>query len=173
LDLTTFTRGDTVDLPVEKKFHVLCEITRASHFEWLRAVRALAPELDLSELVRRYWQEVGRDTAVAYLRHIDPQKPLPEQIARSFAFSSQCMGENCTVKPGRDDSEYFAEHTGCPWFDWHKKEGLLEMDRMRCDAWLGAIVEDANKSLNSKLKAETLKSLPDGDDTCLRRFWVE
>ena len=162
-----------MDMPADKKFKVLCEITRASHFEWLRAVSKLAPELDLDKLVRQYWHEVGLDTAKAYLPHLDKDKPLPEQVARSFAFSSTCMGEDCQVKPGKDDKEFFAEHHGCPWFDWHKREDKLEQDRMGCDAWLGAVVEGVNESLGTSLKCETLKSLPDGDEVCLRRFWVE
>jgi hypothetical protein len=162
-----------MEIPVEKKFHVLSEIVRASHFEWLRAVKALAPQLDEAELVREYWQEVGRDTAQAYLPHIDREKPLPEQVARSFSFSSQCMGEDCGVKPGKDENEYFAEHTACPWFERHKKEGKPELDLPGCDAWLQAVVAGINEELGSNLRVETLKSLPDGDDVCLRRFWVE
>ena len=162
-----------MEIPVEKKFHVLSEIVRGSHFEWLRAVRALAPELDELRLVREYWREVGRDTARAYLPHIDREKPLPEQVARNFSFSSQCMGEDCSVRPGRDENEYFAQHEGCPWFDWHKKEGKLELDLPGCDAWLEAVVDGVNEALGTSLKFETLKSLPGGDDICLRRFWVK
>jgi len=162
-----------LEIPIEKKFHVLSEIVRASHFEWLRAVKALAPQLDETRLVREYWQEVGRDTASAYVPHIDRKKPLPEQVARSFSFSSQCMGEDCGVKPGKDENEYFAEHTACPWFERHREEGKLELDLPGCEAWLEAVVNGINEELGSNLKFETLKSLPDGDEVCLRRFWVD
>lgn len=162
-----------MSMPAEKKFNVLCEIVRASHFEWLRAVKAVAPDLDETRLVKEYWTEVGRDTAKAYLPHIDAAKPLPEQVARSFSFSSQCMGEDCETRPGKDESEYFAEHKGCPWLEWHEKEGRRDQDLPGCNAWLGAVVDGINESLGTKLRFETLKSLPGGDDVCLRRFWVE
>ena len=46
-----------------KKLEVLARIMRASHFQWRRAALASCPGLDPLELVNRYWEEVGKDTA--------------------------------------------------------------------------------------------------------------
>ena len=40
-------------------------------------------------------------------------------------------------------------------------------------SYIQTIVDDINKELGTNIKIETQKSLPDGDDCCLRRIWVE
>ena len=35
-----------MDIPIEKRFKVLCEIVRAQHFAWREAALAMAPGLD-------------------------------------------------------------------------------------------------------------------------------
>lgn len=161
------------DMPVDKKFKILCQIMRASHFEWRRAALAAAPNMAPVDLVMKFWEEVGHDTADAYLKQIDPSKPLPKQLASCTEFSSVSMGEDAKVVEGKDDSEAFLRHDGCPWYDWHKKLDLLSEDQPGCDRWFQVIVEDVNKKLGTNVKFETLKSLPAGDECCLRRFWVE
>jgi hypothetical protein len=83
------------------------------------------------------------------------------------------MGEHCSIRAGKDDNEYFAEHRACPWYTWHLKEGCAHQDRMGCDSWLKAVVEGINEALGTGLKFETIHSMPDGDEMCLRRFYVE
>jgi hypothetical protein len=39
-----------MDVPIETRFKVLCEITRAQHFAWREAALALAPHLDPRQL---------------------------------------------------------------------------------------------------------------------------
>ncbi len=48
-----------MDVPVEKRFDVLCEITRAQHFAWRKATLALAPDLDPQELTLKMWRITG------------------------------------------------------------------------------------------------------------------
>ncbi len=163
----------STEIPVEKKFRVLCEINRAAHFQWLRTVVGMFPEVDKLELVKRYWREVGVETGKAYLKHIDPNRPLPAQFARSFAFSSRCMGEDCVVVPGESEKECYARHDACPWFEWHRREGVEELDLPGCEEWLAAAVEEVNDALGTRLRVETLKSIPAGDGVCLRRFRVD
>ena len=74
---------------------------------------------------------------------------------------------------GDDGSEAFVRHEACPWFDWHKRLGLLEEDRAGCDCWFATTVDEINRKLGTALKVETLSTLPDGDAACVRRFWVE
>lgn len=162
------------DLPVEKRFRILCEITRAQHFAWREAVHKLAPGVDTTEVVKEMWRVSGDGTGAAYAKHLDPARSLPEQVAESIAFSSVCMGEDAVVEPGAaGKAEAFVRHRGCPWHSWHEKKGLLAEDRPGCDAWFQGTVDTLNRTLGSKLKVETLKALPDGDDCCLRRFSVE
>jgi hypothetical protein len=165
--------GHESEIPLEKRFRMLAQIQRASHFEWLRAVRALCPDVDEKELVLRFWTEVGHDTARNYVDHMDPAKPMPRQMAESFVFSSQCMGEDAVVVEGGDDRECFARHDDCPWLEWHRREGKTDLDQAGCDRWLEVLVGDVNEALGTDVKWETVKAMPAGDEVCLRRFWVE
>jgi len=160
------------EIPVEKKFAVLCEITRAQHFAWHEAVRQLCPGVDLAQVVNRMWEVTGHETARAYLKRLDPKKPLAPQVAESIAWSSQCMGEDAHAEVTAGKDEALLRHGDCPWVHWHKRLGLLKEDRPGCDVWFQTIVRDINEALKTKLKVETLEALPDGGSCCLRRFSV-
>lgn len=161
------------DPPVEKRFRILCEITRAQHFAWREAVARMASQVDATAVVKEMWRVTGQGTAAAYLKHLDQARPLPQQVAESIAFSSVCMGEDATVEIGQGGAEAFVRHRACPWLSWHEKKGLLGEDRPGCDAWFQGTVATLNRELGCQLKVVTLKALPDGDDCCLRRFTVE
>ncbi len=161
------------DLPVEKRFAVLCEIARAQHFAWHEAVRQMCPGADLAKIVDRMWELSGHDTAKAYLKRLDKTKPLAAQVASSIVWSSQCMGEAATLETGPGKDEAFVRHADCPWFHWHKRLGLLPEDRPGCDIWFQTIVRDVNEKLGTRLQVATLEALPDGGSCCLRRFFVE
>jgi hypothetical protein len=162
----------TMDVPVEERFRVLCEITRAQHFAWREAALALAPQLDPVALTKKMWEITGRQTAKAYLKRLDPEQPLAPQVARSLAWSSACMGEDATVEPGEGD-EAFVRHHDCPWCRWHERLGLLAEDRPGCDTWFRTVVDAIGEALETSLRVETISALPDGGDCCLRRIWVE
>ena len=83
------------------------------------------------------------------------------------------MGEDAEFVEGKDEKEAFAQHVGCPWFEWHQRLGKLDQDQAGCDKWLETFVDDINEELGTNLKWETVKSIPSGDEVCLRRFWVE
>ena len=161
-----------MDVPIETRFKVLCEIVRAQHFAWREAALALAPDLDPKELGNKMWEITGVQTAKAYLKRLDPGKPLAKQVAQSIAWSSLCMGEDATVENGEGD-EAFLRHADCPWYHWHKRLGVLEEDQPGCDTWFFTTVAEINKTLGTNVKIETQRSLPEGGDCCLRRVWVE
>jgi hypothetical protein len=83
------------------------------------------------------------------------------------------MGEDAKFIRGENDNEAFVQHEGCPWFTWHERLDLLDEDQPGCDKWFETTIEDINKALGTEVKFETMKSLPDGSDMCLRRIWVE
>jgi hypothetical protein len=161
------------DIPVEKKFAILCEITRAQHFAWHEAVKQMCPDADVAAVTDKMWEITGHETAKAYIKRLNKEKPLAPQMASSIVWSSQCMGEAATVEITEGKDEAFVRHADCPWFHWHKRLDLLAEDRPGCDLWFQTAVEDVNKALGTKLKVETTEALPDGDPCCLRRFWVE
>lgn len=161
------------DIPVEKKFNILCEITRAQHFAWHEAVAQLCPEKDTAKVTDKMWEVTGHQTAKAYLKRLDPSKPLAPQVASSIVWSSQCMGEDAALEITEGADEAFVRHSDCPWFHWHKRLDLLSEDRPGCDLWFSTAVSDINQALGTKLRMETQQALPDGDACCLRRFWVE
>ena len=161
-----------MDIPIEKRFKVLCEIVRAQHFAWREAVLLRAPDLDPVELTNKMWEITGIQTAETYLKHIDRDKPLAVQVAQSIVWSSICMGEDATVEQGEGD-EAFVRHGDCPWFHWHKKLDIMAEDQPGCDTWFNHVVAGINKSLGSNIKVETQCSLPGGDDCCRRRIWAD
>ncbi|MDQ7780723.1 MAG: FAD-dependent oxidoreductase, partial [Planctomycetota bacterium] len=162
-----------IEIPLEKRFGILAQITRATHFAWREAATNLAPNVKPYDFVKLFWEITARDTAKGYLRQLDPAKPLPRQIAQSLVWSSVAMGEDAKLVLGKDDNEAFVIHDGCPWFEWHERLKLLEEDQPGCDAWFIKTVEHINQKFGTNVKIETLKSLPNGDDTCTRRIWVE
>lgn len=161
-----------MDIPIEKRFKVLCEIVRAQHFAWREAALALAPRLDAVKLANKMWEITGVQTGQAYAKRLDPTKPLAHQVAQSIAWSSVCMGEDATVENGQGD-EAFVRHADCPWFHWHERLGLLKEDQPGCDSWFFTAVAEINKALGTHIKIETKCSLPAGGNCCLRRIWVE
>ncbi|MBI4704250.1 MAG: hypothetical protein HY744_24330 [Deltaproteobacteria bacterium] len=161
------------EIPIERKFAVLCEIVRAQHFAWHEAVAALCPGVSAAKVTDKMWELTGHETARAYLKRLDRTKPLAAQLAASIVWSSQCMGEAASVALAEGKDEAFVRHADCPWYHWHKRLGLLAEDRPGCDIWFRTAAEDVNQALGTALRIETLKALPDGDDCCLRRIWVE
>ena len=161
-----------MEVPIETRFKVLCEIVRAQHFAWREAVLTLAPDLDPVALGRKMWEITAAQTARAYLKRLDPEKPLALQVANAMAWSSICMGEEAVVEAGQGD-EAFLRHVTCPWYDWHKRLGILKEDQPGCDTWFSSTVHEINKELGTTIKIETQCSLPSGADCCLRRIWVE
>ncbi len=161
-----------MDVPIEKKFEVLCEIVRAQHFAWREAALTLAPDVDPAALVGKMWELTGVQTARAYLRRLDPNRPLAIQVARCIAWSSVCMGEEVVVEPGEGD-EAFIKHVNCPWFLWHQRMDLVGEDQPGCDAWFSSTVAEINKALGTNIKVETQDALPAGGTCCRRRIWVD
>ena len=88
------------DVPIEKRFRILVEISRASHFAWREAALKVCPDVDPAELVNTMWEITGVQTAEAYVKHLDPSGDLVRQIAESIVWSSQCMGEDALLEQG-------------------------------------------------------------------------
>lgn len=161
------------DLPLEKKFGILVEICRSSHFAWREAVLRTCPGADIQSIVNEMWDVTGVQTAESYLKHMDRSQPLAEQVAASIVWSSRCMGEDADLEDGDRPGEYLVRHDVCPWFRWHDKLNLLPEDRPGCDRWFEAAIRTINEYLGSKLRFETVSALPEGGDCCLRRIWEE
>jgi len=155
------------------KFAVLCKIARAQHFAWRAAVVENCGEVEVASVVTRMWEITGCQTGAAYAPRLDLDQPLAPQVARSVVWSSQCMGEDAHLEVSEDGREAFVRHEACPWFDWHKRLGLLEEDRAGCDCWFSTTVDAINQARGTALRVETLSTLPDGDAACVRRFWIE
>jgi hypothetical protein len=160
-------------MDIEKKYAVLATIMRASHFQWRRAALALNPDIDSIDLVNRYWDEVGKDTAQYYVRQMDPVGDVAEQFTALFVSSSVVMGEDAEVIDKSAEGRAQMRHNSCPWYDWHQREGLLAEDLVGCNHFLQVVVDDVNAALGISLRFETVESLPDGGRCCLRQFWEE
>ena len=161
------------EIPIEKKFAILSEITRAQHFAWHEAVKEMCPEADVAAVTDKMWEITGHQTAAAYIKRLDKDKPLASHAAASIVWSSQCMGEAAELEVTEGKDEAFVRHADCPWVHWHRRLDLLHEDQPGCDLWFQTTVADINSALGTNLKVETLEALPAGQSCCLRRFWVE
>ncbi len=153
----------------EQKFNALCQITRASHFEWREAFIKMFPNVNPKKVVLKYWEIVGHDTAKAYLKKVDRNKPIAPQIAKMIVDSSLAMGESASMTV-ESNGDVRLVHSSCPWYDWHKKYNAVEEDQPGCDCWMKTIVHDFNRELGSNIIVETVSSLPNGNDNCTRVF---
>ena len=154
---------------LEQRFKALCQINRASFFEWRETLVKMFPEKSPLEAVLQYWEIVGHDTAKAYIRKVDGEKPVASQIAEMIVDSSLSMGESARVVQDADDHVRVI-HDICPWNDWYKKYDALEEDQPGCDCWFKTIVADFNQTLGTDIEVETVCSLPNGDERCERVF---
>ena len=156
----------------DRRFDVLCQITRAQHFAWREAVAERIPAADVPAVVDRMWEVTGEQTGATYAKRIDLSSPVAPQLAKSIVWSSDCMGEDAVAEPGVD-GEAFVRHSDCPWFHWHKRMDLVGDDRPGCDAWIQSTISRVNRDLGCNVKFETLESLPEGGSCCLRRLWED
>ncbi len=160
------------DIPIEKKFQVLCEIVRAQHFAWHSAVSEMCPHVDPADVTARMWQITGKATGQSYAKRIDPARPLAAQVAGHVVSSSRCMGEDAVLTVSPDKDEAFVRHVACPWLRWYRALDLADEDLAGCECWFRETVGEINETLGTDLCVETLEAMPNGDDSCLRRFWV-
>jgi hypothetical protein len=163
----------SLNIPVEKKFAILVEINRASHFAWREAVLKCCPDVDPQQVVNEMWHITGVETAEAYLKRLDPSRNLAEQLAECIVWSSQCMGEQAHAETGERPGEHYVQHDQCPWHRWHDKKGLLAEDRPGCDRWFEAMIKTVNDRLGSRLRFKTVSALPESGDCCLRVIWEQ
>lgn len=159
-------------IPIERKFAVLSDITRAQHFAWREAVAELCPDVDVRDVVLKMWDITGVATARSYEKRIDRTLPLAPQVAEHIAWSSRCMGEDATALV-LADGVGMVQHSACPWHRWHQRCGLEDEDQPGCDRWFSSTLNALNEALAVRLRFETLESLPNGDDQCSRRIWLE
>ncbi|TET37530.1 MAG: hypothetical protein E3J72_05700 [Planctomycetota bacterium] len=163
-------------MPVEKRFAILCQIARAQHFAWYQAVKDMCPDVNAGDVANHMWELSGHETAKAYIKQLrkagelEPKAVL-QKLAESFAWSSQIMGEEANVKID-DDGTSYCIHDECPWYDWHKRLGILEEDQPGCDIWFKTVVADVNAALGTDVKIETTESLPAGGNTCTRKIYL-
>ena len=98
----------SADIPIDKKFRILSEICRASHFAWREAVVRRCPGVDPSEVVNEMWDVTGIQTGKAYVKRLDKAGDLAHQIAASVVWSSQSMGEDAIlIQAGRPNCWIF------------------------------------------------------------------
>jgi hypothetical protein len=171
-------REAAVKVPsADKRFEIGVRITRATYFAFREAVKQMCPNVDLTKVVIKFWEITARETVPGYLRFIDPAKPLPEQIARCFVWSSLTMGESARLIVA-NDREAYCWHDACPWYEWASRldktePGVLAEDEPGCSTWFGECVTLINQNLGAKVRIKTEKSLPAGDGCCVRKIWIE
>ncbi len=80
------------DLPIEKRFSVLCDISRTQHFAWREAVCTTRSDIGAREVIQQMWEVTGRQSAQAHAKRIDPAAPLAPRVAAGIVWGgASCL----------------------------------------------------------------------------------
>ncbi|MFZ5634035.1 MAG: L-2-amino-thiazoline-4-carboxylic acid hydrolase [Bacillota bacterium] len=149
---------------LERDWKTMILIAHDFFHNWRQTLYERYGEEVMEELTLRFWELVGKNTALQYTRgKIDPQDV--ERVARGAARSSEIMGE--TVRVQRDGEAWLLIHDACPWIDSYRRAGFAGRCRPGCDRWFEATVQ----GLSPDLGVETRACLASGDKQCIRRFY--
>ncbi len=151
---------------LERNLKAMVQICHGFYFAWRQAATEIAGTDKAEQLVKRFYEIVGEDTASLYQgAGVNPEDPLA--VAKALERSSLIMGEIARAEPGSSPNEARLVHTACPWKDSHGRRGLLHECNTGCDQWFMTAIE----RLSPNLHVETISSLARGDATCTRRVW--
>ncbi len=139
------------------------------------AIEMAAEGTDETAVALKAWEFKGKDVAKSYFPRVRLDKPnFVENIAKLFVNSWRNQGAVVKVEPGADENEVFIIWERCPWPTTAKQHGApMAEDVAGCDLALQTTIADVGLFANRKLKIETLKAIPRGEGTCVRRLWLE
>lgn len=139
------------------------------------AIEMAAEGTDETAVALKAWEFKGKDVAKSYFPRVRLDKPnFVENIAKLFVNSWRNQGAVVKVEPGADENEVFIIWERCPWPTTAKNYGApMAEDVAGCDLALQTTIADVGLFANRKLKIETLKAIPRGEGTCVRRLWLE
>ncbi len=151
------------------------EIGKA-YFRWRKAAVQMAGDgADPREIALRAAEVTGGEIGRALLPRLNWLKgeqgwlgALGKQIA------SHWINQGALVKvgPGETENELLVTWTRCPWPTYHKDYGApMEEDVQCCDRILESLMQDVNLFFNVDYKIETLKAIPRGQGSCVRRIY--
>lgn len=152
---------------LERNLRAMIQICHGFYFAWRQAATEIAGTDKTEQLVRRFYEIVGEDTARLYEEA--GLGSTPYLVAKALERSSLIMGETARAERGENEREARLVHTVCPWKESHDKRGLLHECNTGCDQWFLTTMQ----GLSPNLRVETLSSLARGDSTCTRRIWKE
>lgn len=151
----------------EKRWKELLYICHNFYFTWRNTVVEQLGQKETIDIVLKFWEKIGKDTANAYLKRgrVDVDKPVT--IAKAIKRSCEIMGEVVELVK-RNENDVVVRHIYCPWWPSHKRLKLERECQLICDKWFQCVV----KTLNSQMKIVTLKSIPRGNSCCERCIWL-
>lgn len=152
------------DQNIERDWKTMIKISHDFFHCWRKAVLEKYGEKEAEQLVLRFWELVGDNTAKSYLKaKIDTNDP--KKVALAAARSSQIMGENVHVE--EKGEAYLLVHDDCPWIGSYRAAGAPGKCQPGCDRWFEATVS----ALSPNLGLENQSSLANGAEKCVRRFF--
>lgn len=151
------------------------EIRRA-FYTWRAAAIELAGEgADKTAIALKAWETRGNDAAKSYYPRINLAKgSLAEQVGQLLVGSWRTQGAVVKMRKSENPNEVFVVWERCPWPTAAKNYGApMSEDVAGCDLMLQTAVADIASFINRKVHIETLKAIPRGEGTCVRRIWIE
>ncbi len=147
-----------------------------TYYRWRRAALDLAgPDADPMEVGLKtagiMGEEIGKGL-LPRLNWLKGEEAWLGNLARAIAANWANQGAIVTVEKGESGTEIFIKWTRCPWPTFAKEYGVaMEEDVQCCDRVLETLLEDVNLFFNVNYKIETLKAIPRGQGTCVRRLY--
>jgi hypothetical protein len=151
------------------------EIRRA-FYAWRAAAIEMAGEgADETAIALKAWETRGKDVAKTYFPRINLEKgSVVEQIAKLYVNSWRNQGAVVKLQKSENPDEVFIVWERCPWPTAAKNYGApMTEDVAGCDLLLQTALADVSLFINRNLKIETLKAIPRGEGSCVRRLWLE
>lgn len=159
-----------------RAFHGTQDDGRRFFYLWRQtALQLLGDKADPMDVALKAWENIGLDTAKSYFPRIDLSRPnWLQAIAGSFVGTWMMRGAQIHMEKGASDNEVLLVWERCPFPTTAKQYGAsMAEDLAGCDKGLQTTVEQLALFTNRKLRIETLKAIPKGQGTCVRRLWVE
>lgn len=148
----------------ERYWRQMVRIAHDFFHTWRQVVAARLGEETARELELAFWEQVGLNTAQAYLANKAAVSEDMETIIQALAKSSRIMGEEVRVE--REGEDWLLVHEACPWPASYRRFHQHENCRPGCDHWFKTTVA----RLNPCLEVHTEASIPDGHGRCVRRL---
>ena len=147
-----------------------------TYYRWRKVALDLAgPDADPTEVGLAAAEVTGKEIGKGMLPRLNwlkGEEAWLVNLSRAIASNWINQGALVTIEKGENESEAIITWTRCPWPSYAKNYGVkMEEDVRCCDRILESLLADVNLFFNVNYEIETLKAIPRGQGSCVRRLY--